>query len=96
MDAAEEPSKPTLAAAPLLSVEPVNHGNNKGKFIDSVATLSTVLVKPTYLQQISNATISDSEMKQFIELAQGLYPTFELSTMVMFYWWSGAIILVSR
>ena len=49
MDAAEEPSKPTPAAAPVLFVGPVNHGNNKGKSIDSVATLSTVLVKPTYL-----------------------------------------------
>ena len=41
-----------------LSVGPVNHGNNKGKSIDSVATLSTVLVEPTYLQQISNATFA--------------------------------------
>ena len=69
MDAAEEPSKPTLAAAPLLSVGPVIPGNNKGKSIDSVATLSTVLVEPTYLQQISNTTFSDADLKKFIELA---------------------------
>ena len=62
----------------LLSspVGPVNHGNNKGKSIDSVATLSTVLVEPTYLQQISNATFADADMKKFIELAQGLSPNF--------------------
>ena len=76
MDAAEEPSKPTPAAAPLLSVGPVNHGNNKGKFIDSVAKLSTVLVKPTYLQQIRNVTFADADMKKFVELAQGLSPGF--------------------
>ena len=50
MDTAEEPSKPTTVAAPLLSVGCVNHGNNRGKSIDSVATLSAVLVEPTYLQ----------------------------------------------
>ena len=43
MNAAEEPSNPTPAAAPLLSVGPVNHGNNKDKSIDSIAALSTVL-----------------------------------------------------
>ena len=49
MDAAGEPSKPTFAVAPFLSVGPVNHGNNKIKFINSVATLSMILVKPTNL-----------------------------------------------
>ena len=69
MDAADDPSKPTPAAAPLLSVGPVNHGNNKGKSIDSVATLYTVLVKPTYVQKISNATFSNADTKRFVELA---------------------------
>ena len=69
MDAAEEPSKPTPAAASLLSIGPVNHGNNKGKSIDSVVTLSTMLVEPTYLQQISNNTFADADMKKFVELA---------------------------
>ena len=79
MDAAEEPSKPTpTAAPPLLSVGPVNHENNKGKSIDSVATLSTVLVEPTYLQRISNATFADADMKKFVELAQGLSPDFRI------------------
>ena len=78
MDAAKEPSKPTPAAAPLLSIEPVNHGNNKGKSIDSVAILSKVLVEPTYLQQISNATFFDADMKKFVELAQGLSPDFQI------------------
>ena len=51
MDAAEEPSKPTPTAAPLLlPFGPVKQENNKGKSNDSVATLSTVLVEPTYLQ----------------------------------------------
>ena len=76
MDAAEEPSRSTPAAAPLLSVGPVNHENNKGKSIHSVATLSTVLVEPTYLQQISNATFADADMKKFVELAQDLSPDF--------------------
>ena len=76
MDAAKELSKPTPAATPLLSVGPVNHGNNKGRSIDSVATLSTVLVEPTYLQWISNATFSDVDIKNFVELAQGLSPDF--------------------
>ena len=66
MDAAEEPSKPTPTAAPLLSIGPVNHGNNKSKSIDAVATLSTVLVEPIYLQQISNATFSDADIKKFV------------------------------
>ena len=70
-----EPSKPTpTAAPPLLSVGPVNQENNKGKSIDSVATLSTVLVEPTYLQRISNATFADADMKKFVELAQSLSP----------------------
>ena len=50
MDVAEKHSKSTAAAAPLLYIRPVKHGNNKGKSIDLVATLSTVLVEPTYLQ----------------------------------------------
>ena len=51
MDAAEEPFKPTpTVSPPLLSVGPVKQENNKGKSIDLVATLSTVLVEPTYLQ----------------------------------------------
>ena len=77
MDTAEEPSRSTAAATPpLLSVGPVNHENNKGKSIDSVATLSTVLVEPTYLQQISNAAFEDADMKKFVELAQSLSPDF--------------------
>ena len=76
MDAAEEPSRSTAAATFLLSVGPVNHENNKGKSIDSVAILSTVLVKPTYLQRIRNATFSDADMKNFVELAQGFITNF--------------------
>ena len=79
IDAAEELSKPTpTAAPPLFSVEPVNQENNKGKFIDLVATLSTVLVEPTYLQRISNATFADADMKKFVELAQSLSPDFRI------------------
>ena len=79
MDAADEPSKPTpTAAPPLFSVGPVNQENNKGKSIDSVATLSTVLVEPTYLQRISNATFADADMKKFVELAQSLSPDFRI------------------
>ena len=74
MNAAEEPSKPTPAAAPLLFVRSVNHGNNKGKSIDSVTTLSKVLVEPIYLQQISNATLADADKKKFVDLDQGLRP----------------------
>ena len=73
-NAAEEPSRSTPAAAPLLSVGSVNHENNKGKSIHSVAILSTVLVEPTYSQRISNATFAD--MAKFVELAQGLSPNF--------------------
>ena len=69
MDAAEELSKLAPAATPLLSMGPVNYGNTKGKSIDSVETLSTVLDEPTYLQKISNATFGDSDMKKFVELA---------------------------
>ena len=65
MNAAEEPSKPALATAPLLSIGPMNHGNNKSKSIDSVATLSIVLVKPTSLHKISNAAFSDADMTKF-------------------------------
>ena len=71
MDAAKEPSRSTPSAAPLLSFGPVNHEDNKGKSIDSVATLSTVLVKPIYLQQISNAAFVDVDMKKLVELARG-------------------------
>ena len=76
MNAAVEPSKLTPAAAPLLSIGPVNHGNSKGKSIDSVAILSIVMVEPIYLQLDSNATFVDADMKKFVELAQGLSPTF--------------------
>ena len=68
IDTAEEPSKPTAAAAPLPSIGPVKHVNNKGKLIGSIAILSTMLVEPTYLQQSSNARFSDADIK-FIELA---------------------------
>ena len=44
----KSPPSSTPAAASLLSIGPVNHGNNKGKSVDSVATLFTVLVEPTY------------------------------------------------
>ena len=54
----------------------MNHENSTGKSINSVATLATLLVEPTYLQQISNATFSDADMKKFVELAQGLSPNF--------------------
>ena len=76
MDAAEQPSRSNAAAAPLLSVGPVNQENNKGKSIDTVATLYTLLVEHTYLQQISNATFADADMKKSVELAQGLSPDF--------------------
>ena len=76
MDADEEPSKPTPAATLLLSIRPVNHGNNKGKPINLVAILSTMLVKPTYLQWTSNATFADADMIKFFELTQGLSPNF--------------------
>ena len=67
MDPAEDPSKPTHAATPLLSVEPVNHGNNKAKSINSVATLYIVLVEPTYLQLIRNSTFSNAYMTKFVD-----------------------------
>ena len=79
MDAAEEPSRSIPAAASLLSIRPVNNENNKGKSIDSVAILSIVLVEPTYLQQISNATFADADMKKFVKLAQGLSPEFRIA-----------------
>ena len=63
-----------LQACRLAS--PVNYRNNKGKSIDSVATLSTVLVEPTYLQQISNAIFANAGINKCIELAQGLSPDF--------------------
>ena len=74
MDAAEDPSKPTPKTAPLLSTGPVNHGNNKGKSINSVETLSTALVEPECLQQTRDATFADDEMKNFVDLAQILSP----------------------
>ena len=76
MDAAEEHSRSTATATPILSIGSMNHENNKGKSIDSVSTLSTVLVKPTYLQNISNATFADVDMKKFVELALGMSPNF--------------------
>ena len=69
MHAAEEHFQPTRSAAPLLSVGPVNYGNNKGKSIDSVATLSTVLVELKYLQKNSNSIFFDADIKKFIDLA---------------------------
>ena len=83
IDAAKQPSRFIPAAAPLLPVGPVNQENNKGKSIDSVAILSTVLVEPTYLYLISNATFSDADMKKFVKLAQGLSPKFRISTVVV-------------
>ena len=68
MDAAEEPSKPTPAVAPLLSVGPVNHANSKTKSINLLTTLSTVLFEPIYLQWISNSTFADADMKKSVEL----------------------------
>ena len=56
----------------------MNHENNKGKSIHSVAILSTVLVEPTYLQQISNAVFANADMTKFFELAQGLSPDFQI------------------
>ena len=35
-----------------------------------------MLVEPTYLQKISNATFYNANIKNFIELAQGLSPNF--------------------
>ena len=70
MDAAKEPSKPNPATTPLLSIGPVNHGNNKGKSISSVATLSKVMVEPKYFQQISNSTFNNVDIKNLVELAQ--------------------------
>ena len=65
MDTTEEPSDPTLAAAPLLYIGPVNHGNTKGRSIYSVVALSARLADPTYLQGISNATFSNTDIKKF-------------------------------
>ena len=53
-----------------------NHRNYKSKSISSVATLSTVLVEPTYLQKISNSTSANAVMKIFVKLAQSLSPEF--------------------
>ena len=78
MDTAEEPSKPTPAATLLLSIGPVNHGSNKGKSNDSVATSPTMLVEPIYLQPISNATFSNANMKKIVELAQSLRLDFRI------------------
>ena len=78
MDAVKKHSKPTLAAIPHLSIGPVNHGNNKGKSIDSVITLTTMLFKPSYLHQISSATFANADIKKLVELAQGLSPEFQI------------------
>ena len=48
MDPAEELSELTTASNAVLSIRSVNYGNNKGKFIDSVAILSTMLVEPAF------------------------------------------------
>ena len=69
MDEAKEPSKRTLEAAPLLSIEPMNHKNAKGYPIDLFETLSTMLADPIHLQWISNATCADTDIKKFAELA---------------------------
>ena len=37
-----------------------------------------MLVEPKYLQQISNATFADADMRKFVELAQGLSPNFRI------------------
>ena len=37
-----------------------------------------MLVEPTYLQQISDATISNAGIKKFVELAQVLSPNFRI------------------
>ena len=95
MDVAAEPSKPAPPAASLLSIGPVNHKNAKGKFIASVSTLSTLLVKSKYLQKIGNSTFSDANMKKFIELDQGLRPDFGFPTMVVSHS-SSSMILVNR
>ena len=76
MDQVEEPSKPTPAAFPLLSIGPVTHENAKGKPIDLFAIPSTVMVELTYLKQISDAIFSNADLKKFIELAQVLSPDF--------------------
>ena len=76
MDAAKEPSEPTPVATPLLSGGPVSQENKKGKSIDSVAILSAMLVEPTNLQQIGNATFADADMRKFVELAKCLSPNF--------------------
>ena len=76
MNAAEEPSWPTPAASALLFIGPVNDGNNKGKSINYIVTLCTMLVEPTYLQKISNATFSNANMQKFVELAQILSHDF--------------------
>ena len=64
--------------ASLLYVGPVNHRNKKGKSIDSVALLSTVLVEPIYLQLTSNTTFFDANIAKSVEFAQGLSPKFQI------------------
>ena len=54
----------------------MNYGNNKDKSIASVVKSSTVLVEPTYLHKFSNATFSDADIINFVELTQGLSPDF--------------------
>ena len=55
MDVAKEPFNLIFATALLLSVEPLNHGNAIDKSINLASTLSTVVVEPTYLQQINSS-----------------------------------------
>ena len=40
--------------------------------------MSSELVEPKYLQQISNATFAKVDIKKFIELAQDLGPDFRI------------------
>ena len=54
----------------------MNHENNKGKSIYSVEKLSTVVAKPSYLQQISNASFFNADMKRFVDWAQSISPSF--------------------
>ena len=63
MDAAEESTKLTPEVAPFLSIGPVNHENAKGKPIDLVATISSVLVEPKSLQKASNETFSNANIQ---------------------------------
>ena len=73
-----EPSEPIFAAALHFSIRPVNHESSNSKPINSTATLSEDLVKPIYLQQVSNFTFADADMKKFIEMVQGLSLDFRI------------------